>query len=124
LALLFVALGVVGALLPGLPTTVFLLLAAWASGHGWPAFNGWLLNHPRLGPPVLRWQRYRAVPRRAKYLAGMTMAVSGVLIGASASALWVKWALCSTMLCVFVWLCCRPEISPNAPVQAKPPPRR
>lgn len=110
LALVFVGLGLIGALVPGLPTTVFLLLGAWASSHGWPALNQWLLTHPRFGPPINHWQRHRAVPRRAKYLAAITMAVSGVLIGFSAMGLWVKWLLWLTMCGVLVWLCTRPEV--------------
>ena len=48
LALVSVALALVGVLLPGLPTVPFLILAAWAAGKGWPRFEAWLLAHPRL----------------------------------------------------------------------------
>lgn len=113
LALVFVALGLLGVVVPGLPTTVFLILAAWASSRGWPALNQWLLNHPRFGPPIVNWQCYRAVPRRAKVFAAITMGVSGVLIGLSAMALWAKWGLLLTMCVVLVWLCTRPEVNVN-----------
>ncbi|WP_049722194.1 YbaN family protein [Gilvimarinus polysaccharolyticus] len=111
LALMFVGVGLLGVVVPGLPTTVFLILGAWASNHGWPAFNQWLLRHPRFGPPILRWQRHGAVPRRAKYLAAITMSMSGVLIVLSAMQVWFKCGLLLTMCTVLVWLCLRPEIS-------------
>lgn len=49
LAMLFVLLGMIGVVVPGMPTVVFLLLAAWAGSHGWPQLERWLLQHPRHG---------------------------------------------------------------------------
>ncbi|HPU51492.1 MAG TPA: DUF454 family protein, partial [Burkholderiaceae bacterium] len=43
LALLCVVLGLIGVILPGLPTVPFLLVAAWAGGRGWPRLEAWLL---------------------------------------------------------------------------------
>ncbi|MFC3154717.1 YbaN family protein [Gilvimarinus japonicus] len=109
LAVLFVGLGLIGAVVPGLPTTVFLLLGAWASSHGWPALNQWLVTHPRFGPAIQHWQRHRAIPRRAKVAAALTMTISAVLIGQSSILLWVKWLLILTMGGVLIWLCTRPN---------------
>jgi uncharacterized protein len=58
LAVVCVALGLVGMFLPVLPTVPFLLVAAWAAGKGWPRLETWLLDHPRFGPTIRRW-RYR-----------------------------------------------------------------
>ncbi|PRB83905.1 YbaN family protein [Pseudomonas sp. MYb185] len=110
LALVFVALGLIGVVLPGMPTTVFMLLAAWASGKGWPALNAWLLAHPRFGPPIDNWYRYRAIPRRAKWLAAISMLISMPLICISANVLWVQWLVPSVMCVVLLWLCTRPEL--------------
>jgi uncharacterized membrane protein YbaN (DUF454 family) len=112
-ALCFVVLAVIGIILPGMPTTVFLLLATWAAGHGWPALNRWILQHPRLGPPIHNWQRNRTVPRRAKYLASTSMAVSILLIFLSGLPLWAKWVLPSVIVFVLIWLLSRPELSPT-----------
>jgi uncharacterized membrane protein YbaN (DUF454 family) len=76
LAVVCVVLGMIGVVLPGLPTVPFLLAAAWAGGRGWPALEIWLLNHPRHGPGIRRWRERRAVPRRAKLAAIGTMLVS------------------------------------------------
>ena len=109
LALTFVALGFVGAVLPGMPTTVFMLLAVWAASKGWPPLADWLLNHPRFGPPIHNWQTHRAIPRRAKWLAGISMLVSMPIICLTAPSAWVQWLVPSSMCLVLLWLCSRPE---------------
>lgn len=109
LALVFVALGLIGVVLPGMPTTVFMLLAAWASGKGWPALNTWLLAHPRFGPPIDNWYRHQAIPRQAKWLAAISMLISIPLICISATAPWVQWLVPSMMCVVLLWLCTRSE---------------
>ena len=50
---IFTALGVVGLILPLMPGTIFLILAAWCFSQSSPRFEAWLLGHPRLGPQVL-----------------------------------------------------------------------
>lgn len=110
LALVCVALGVVGLFLPVLPTTPFLLVAAWAAGRGWPQFEAWLLVHPHLGPPIRRWRDHRAVPRRAKWAASFTMAASVGLIAVSSAPQPVKWLVPLFLLAVALWLWRRPEI--------------
>jgi len=110
LALACVALGVIGLFLPVLPTTPFLLAAAWAAGRGWPQFEAWLLSHPHLGPPILRWRHHRAVPRRAKWAASLTMAASVGLIAVSSAPQPLKWLVPLFLLVVALWLWRRPEI--------------
>lgn len=82
LGCLMLALGVIGAVLPVMPTTVFLILAAWFFGRSSPRLEAWLLNHPTLGPPLRAWRQRGAVPRRAKIAAllGMTIGYAGFLI--------------------------------------------
>src|SRR5690606_33222212 len=113
LALSFVGLGLVGVIVPGMPTTVFMLLAAWAAARGWPALHDWLLAHPRFGPPIHRWREQGAVPRRAKWLATATMAVSMALICVAAAPMWVKWSVPPLMCAVLLWLWSRPECREN-----------
>lgn len=110
LALVCVALGMLGVVLPGLPTVPFLLVAAWAGGRGWPALEFWLLNHPRHGSAIRRWRDHGAVPRRAKWAASAMMLASTVVLALSALPLAAKIGVPLFMAAVAVWLWRRPEI--------------
>ncbi len=109
LALACVVLGVIGAVLPVLPTVPFLILAAWAGSRGWPQLETWLLEHPRHGAAIRRWRDHGAVPRRAKWLATTMMLLSAAIVALSPVATWVKVAVPAMMACVAVWLWRRPE---------------
>jgi len=75
-----IGLGTAGLVVPLLPTTPFLLVAAWAAPKGSPRLARWLHAHPRLGPTLHAWRERRAVPRRAKRLAAALLLASwGVL---------------------------------------------
>ena len=67
--MLFLGLGLLGVLLPILPTTPFLLLAAWCFARSSPRLHGWLLGHRLFGPPIRNWEENGAISRPAKRLA-------------------------------------------------------
>ncbi len=73
---LCVALGVVGAFLPLMPTTVFLLIAAWAFSRSSDRWHRWLREHARFGETIRAWEEQHAMPRRAKRIAFAALAVS------------------------------------------------
>ena len=101
-------LGVVGIVTPLLPTVPLVLLAAWCFSKGSVRWETWLLAHPRFGPMVRDWRANHAVPRRAKWAAGLMMTLS------CAIAWWqAPWwaALLATLICsaVLLWLWRLPE---------------
>ena len=65
---LCVSLGFIGIFIPGIPTTIFLIIALWAFARSSKRFHAWLLNHQRFGPILRNWQEHKVVPLRAKIL--------------------------------------------------------
>jgi uncharacterized protein len=109
LALVLVALGLLGAFLPVLPTVPFLLAAAWAGGHGWPALEQWLVGHPRYGRHIRQWRQGGFVPRRAKWAASWMMILSSAVLLATNAPLAAKIGAPLFMAAVALWLWMRPE---------------
>ena len=103
-------LGLVGLALPVVPTVPFLIVSAWAASKGWPAFEIWLLNHRRFGPPIVQWRQRGAVPRRLKWLSTLMMSSSGIgLQFFPQIPLALRIAVPAMLLAVGVWLWLRPE---------------
>lgn len=109
LVVIFITLGIIGAILPGMPTTVFLILAAWAASKGWPQMDAWLLNHPKYGATLRNWREYGTVLRKAKWIASIMMLISGVLMLFTNAPILVKVFTDVTILIVAIWLWSRPE---------------
>ncbi|WP_196138780.1 YbaN family protein [Aliikangiella sp. G2MR2-5] len=74
--LLLVAIGGVGIVVPGLPTTIFLLGAAVCFAKSSPCLHSWLVSHSIFGPIIKNWQENRSIPRKAKFLAIGSMLVA------------------------------------------------
>jgi uncharacterized membrane protein YbaN (DUF454 family) len=64
-----VALGVIGAVTPLLPTTIFLIGAAGCFARSSPRLESWLLEHPTFGKPLRDWRASGAISRPGKIAA-------------------------------------------------------
>lgn len=90
----FVGIGVVGIVVPGLPTTPFLLLAAACYARSSRRFYHWLMSNRLFGPSIRQWRESRTIPRRTKIWAVVLTVLSfGVTIFVFAPFLWVKLVL-------------------------------
>lgn len=107
-----VGLGIVGALLPLMPTTIFLILAAGCFARSSPRLEAWLLDHPRFGPTLRAWRRDGAMSRRAK-----GMACGGMAIGYAIFLLTARSNAILAVVVAFVMIGCATYIGtrPNAP---------
>ncbi len=64
-----VGIGAIGIIVPGLPTTVFFIAAAWCFARSSPRLEQWVLDLPKIGPAVRRYRAGMGMPKRAKYWA-------------------------------------------------------
>lgn len=109
LGLLATACGIVGIALPLVPTTPFLLLAAFAFARSSPRLHTWLVAHPRLGRPINDWRRHRAISRRTKFLALVLMAASLVISIAVGVNKWMILAQATALAGAAAFVLSRPS---------------
>ncbi len=108
-AVLCLAMGVVGIIVPGLPTTVFVLMAGWAAARSSPRLHAWLWRHRLFGSMLRNWADGGRVSRHAKWSATVLMALSAVVLFWTSAPRWAAAVACACMACVLVWLWLRPE---------------
>ena len=109
LGLVALGLGLAGVVLPLLPTTPFMLLAAACFAKSSPRLHDWLIGHRVFGPAIRDWRDYRAISARAKRLALGAMAAA---FGLSA-VLGLGWRVLAVQGLVLVvmgsWIWTRPD---------------
>jgi uncharacterized membrane protein YbaN (DUF454 family) len=115
LGFVFFALGAIGAVVPGLPTTVFMLLALWAFARSSPRFHAWLYHHRLFGPSLQEWHQYHVIPVRAKLLAVTMMTGSlAYLVFFTESGTWLKAATALVMVYGAWYILSKPSTRPIA----------
>lgn len=114
LGFLMVGLGIIGALLPLMPTTIFLILAAWCFARSSPRFEAWLLNHARFGPVIRDWRERGAISGRSKTLActGMAMGYGFFLVGVRPT-LWLAAGVAAALCACAAYVLTRPGSPPG-----------
>ncbi|KPQ29214.1 MAG: hypothetical protein HLUCCX14_06745 [Marinobacter excellens HL-55] len=109
LAYISIGIAAVGLILPLLPTTPFVLLAAYFASKGSPAFALWLEDHPKFGPAIVQWRHRRAIPVTAKVLACSMMVLSWTMLVWLGSPAFVLTVSGLFMLSVAGYLLTRPS---------------
>ncbi len=113
LAYVSLAGAVLGAILPGLPTTEFVLLAAWASSKSSPRLNRWLHQHRVFGPILTNWAHGGVIARRHKLYASLSMLTCFALLLWHNPPLWLLFTAGGGMFCGAWWIWSRPESVPE-----------
>ncbi|MDQ7991024.1 MAG: YbaN family protein [Candidatus Dactylopiibacterium sp.] len=103
------AMGLVAIVIPGIPTTEFILLAAWAASKSSPRLHAWLCRHRLFGPMIRNWHDGRRVMRRAKLCASLAMSVCLVGMAWFVPHRWLVVLATLGMAAGAAWLWRRPE---------------
>jgi uncharacterized membrane protein YbaN (DUF454 family) len=106
---LMVALGFIGVFVPLMPTTIFLIVAAWLFARSSPRLEAWLFGHPNFGPALVAWREHGAVSRSSKIAACVGMTIGFILfwIG-SQPRLWPALVVAGMLLGAACYVVSRP----------------
>jgi uncharacterized protein len=114
-----VGLGIIGAILPLMPTTIFLILAAWFFSRSSPRLEAYLMNS-RFGGPLRDWRENGAISRKSKMLALIGMSVGyAVFLIASKPSVFLAIAVGASILASAAYVVSRPgSTEPNRPKES------
>jgi len=107
-----VGLGLIGIVVPGMPTTVFLIAAAWAFSKSSERFRLWLWNHPLFGSAIRNWHEHQVIPFKAKIMATSMMAMSFVLAVVLAEDMTLPLVLFAVMTPAAIYVNTRASVAP------------
>ena len=108
-----VGLGILGMILPVMPTSVFLLIALWAFSKSSLRFHRWLFDHPTLGRTIRAWHVHGVIPVRAKLMALGAMTSSLIYVTLYVADGWaLPLGLAMTLSAVSAFIITRPSRVP------------
>lgn len=96
--ILSLALGVIGAFLPLLPTTCFVLLSAWCFAKSSPRWHQKMRDNRYFGRIIKSWEDHRVIPENARKIAIGSMLVSGAISWVFLPSLSLKLVLLSALI--------------------------
>jgi hypothetical protein len=105
LGLFCVGLGMLGVILPLLPTVPFMLLAAFCFARSSERLHNWLLSHRQFGPAVIDWQERGAINPRIKRISSIAIVAVftlSLVLGVKTFVLALQAVVLSCVL-LFIW---------------------
>ncbi|MBL7543424.1 MAG: YbaN family protein [Bdellovibrionaceae bacterium] len=106
----FLVIGVIGIVVPLLPSTPFLLLTAICFSKGSDKLHYWLLNHKIFGPPINDWNKSGIIRMKYKILATSMMTLSALFVyPKSYIPIWGKVGFSISFLLVMLFIWSRPS---------------
>lgn len=117
---MFVGLGFAGIILPLVPTTPLLLLAAACYARGSTRFYNWLLNHRWFGPYIQNYRSGAGIPVRVKVTALFLLwATIGVAALFTVKLLWIRVVLVALAAGISLYLLSLPTLQSKSPCVRK-----
>lgn len=110
LGILSVGLGVLGAFLPVLPTTPFILLAAWCFLKSSERAHSWIYRQPLFGKALKDWEKDRSIARPTKVLAVSMIVLSVTFLWTKVGNLSIKYLVTALLLFVSIFISTRNEV--------------
>ena len=111
LAAVSFALGIVGVVLPIMPTAPFMLLAVFLASKGSTRFANWIRDNRFAGPPIRQWEIERALSLKAKVMAIGGMTAGAIWVGELIPSMWLKVGIWIVLAGVAAYLASRPRPS-------------
>jgi|TARA_B110000977_G_C10727150_1_gene357563 uncharacterized membrane protein YbaN (DUF454 family) len=105
LGFLCVGIAYIGFVTPGIPFSIFLVVAAWAFAKSSPKMEAWLYNHPWFGKFLTNWTKKRVFPIKGKYamilVMSSTLAFTWYFTGNMKAVLWSGISM--ALVAVWAW---------------------
>jgi len=115
IGLFFVGLAILGAVLPILPTTPFLLVAAACFAKSSPRLHKKLLENKTFGPMIYHWQQSRSIPKKAKIISLLTMLASVAWSFYMLDSFIMRMVVVALITCPFIFVCRLPLAESEQP---------
>lgn len=106
--LLAVTVGAIGVVVPLLPTTPFLLIAAFAFARSSKRLTRWLHEHRKFGPLIDNWQRYGSIDRRSKQISIIVIVATPIITWIIGAPWWAIAAQVAVLACSATFILTRP----------------
>ena len=106
--LLSVTIGAIGVVVPLLPTTPFLLIAAFAFARSSKRLTHWLHEHPKFGPLIDNWQRYGSIDRRSKQISIIVIVATPIITWFIGAPWWAIGSQVAVLACSATFIVTRP----------------